>query len=87
MKHARALTKFRKEAAPRRAKQLVKFPTGWTTAKFVYSIAILGKGDAQVGIVSAIGAFSALGMDHLSLVNSTTLTGQSYFSKFILRDT
>jgi hypothetical protein len=57
MKHARALTKLRKAAAPWRAKQLVKFPTSWTTAKCIDFIAILVKADAEVGIVIPIGAF------------------------------
>jgi hypothetical protein len=37
--------------------------------------------DAEVGILSAIGAFSTYGIDFVGLVNGTTLTGQSYFRK------
>lgn len=32
--------------------------------------------------MSAIGAFSTYGMDHVGLVNSARLTGQSYFRNF-----
>ena len=40
---------------------------------------VLVKDQAEVGIMSAIGAFSNYRMDQVSPLNSTTLTGQSYF--------
>jgi hypothetical protein len=40
---------------------------------------VLVKGEAEVGIMSAIGAFSNYRMDQVSPLNSATQTGQSYF--------
>jgi hypothetical protein len=37
------------------------------------------KGDAEVGMVNAIGAFSTYGMDHVGLGDRGTLTGQSCY--------
>jgi hypothetical protein len=59
-------------------KQLVTFST-FKQPRSIYSIAILVKGDREVGILAAIGAFLTYGTDNVCLVNSATLAGQSYF--------
>ena len=72
---------LKRSSNPTVPKQLVTFSTWRTTEKCIYSVAILVKGDADVGIVGTVGAFSTYGRDHVDLVNNTTLTGQSYFRK------
>jgi hypothetical protein len=74
----KSIKKVLKRSSPTAPEAVATFSTT-RRPRSIYSFAILVKRAAGIGIVSAIGAFSTHGMDLVCLVNSATLTRQSYF--------